>query len=922
MPKRRSLEEEQEVIGQIFDFIFKEAKKKPEKRKPIKVSGLNGKGLLTDGLIAALEKPGAFLTTQAAKDLQDSLDITLTKILPNQADPTAPIKISASNLVSIFKDPMGTMQSMKDRADANRKSGKANYLGKVMRQFTASGWARRYADLDTQIAVRLGMASQNISELEKSQLKFKERSDVQGALGQAAAGKGDTYSHELANMQERAATLLGRNTFTEGVWNSFSKEKQDRFRSIFGMGQSVGDADGMTASSVAKRLENELVSLPARERQAIIDRYNRVIKGYAAGDAKSISLADAKFYRNLELGNIKNRINILKSKGNLSPAEQDQVDSLESASLIIRGQDMANKNLFNARSELDKSIKATRDQLRIEPDANRKSELKRKLKGLNADSRELNSMRFWTGVGTWEGRWGSFKNLVIDGNLLPSIYNGDFFDSNKNDFAPSRELKVGGAAFYVPITKFEDKNGDPKSNVFLESWNSGMTQLYYLTPRSMMRTIFFNGEGIAYLSYLQSRQISGQLQKFAKNNLSANLLGNSSLMAGITDEHLKSILGGKSQDVINAILKDSNLNPQSAAYAQLKDKLDKLLGKGSSSAVTQKFFSVFSFNAQLKDKVGKAVEKWLSKRRQKVLDEFMETGLYKKFFSGMAGEALGQWAKKGGLQNIARALVVAAGKFFGFATYGGLANFVINSVTMVVSDALFAVGKILFGMVIFALIGVIGMIIMMTGGQYKQNKQTYAYANTVPGDVYVNPNFTGTSPITGEDDDHQIGDFEAGSLPDGEKCLLGAASYSCTQGPYGSYSHGNVAAVDLTGVDAFYAPAFCGNDNCVVTYSGSAYCTAGYAGGMVKFKATYGGSTYEFTLIHVNTTYGVGTKLSAGQKVARVMTHQETTSACSSGEHLHLQTKVNSSVVNPWEVLTEGSLNGGFSCNIGSCPAN
>lgn len=236
MPKRRSLEEEQEVIGQIFDFIFKEAKKKPEKRKPIKVSGLNGKGLLTDGLIAALEKPGAFLTTQAAKDLQDSLDITLTKILPNQADPTAPIKISASNLVSIFKDPMGTMQSMKDRADANRKSGKANYLGKVMRQFTASGWARRYADLDTQIAVRLGMASQNISELEKSQLKFKERSDVQGALGQAATGKVDTYSHELANMQERAATLIGRNIFTEEKWNSFSREDQDKFRAIFGMG--------------------------------------------------------------------------------------------------------------------------------------------------------------------------------------------------------------------------------------------------------------------------------------------------------------------------------------------------------------------------------------------------------------------------------------------------------------------------------------------------------------------------------------------------------------------------------------------------------------------------------------------------------------------------------------------------------------
>jgi murein DD-endopeptidase MepM/ murein hydrolase activator NlpD len=52
------------------------------------------------------------------------------------------------------------------------------------------------------------------------------------------------------------------------------------------------------------------------------------------------------------------------------------------------------------------------------------------------------------------------------------------------------------------------------------------------------------------------------------------------------------------------------------------------------------------------------------------------------------------------------------------------------------------------------------------------------------------------------------------------------------------------------------------------------------------------------------------------------MTYQETTGACSSGEHLHIQTKVNGTVVNPWEVLTKGSSSGGFGCNIGSCPVD
>jgi len=88
----------------------------------------------------------------------------------------------------------------------------------------------------------------------------------------------------------------------------------------------------------------------------------------------------------------------------------------------------------------------------------------------------------------------------------------------------------------------------------------------------------------------------------------------------------------------------------------------------------------------------------------------------------------------------------------------------------------------------------------------------------------------------------------------------------------------------------------------------------------MKFTASYGGNTYEFTLIHVQPGVGSGATLSSGQRVARVMTHQETTNACSSGMHLHLQTKMNGKAVDPRDVLNSNPSSGGFSCNIGECP--
>jgi hypothetical protein len=204
MPKR-SQEKDQEILGQIYDFIFREAKKRPNKRKPIKVSGIDGKDLLTDGIVAALEKPGVFITSQAVKDFQDSLDITLTKIRPDENNPAVTMKVATSSLIDIIKDPMGFAQKAKDKADAARKDGKAKFMGTLMARF----YCKRMGYRNTQIlirnlAVRNGLTA--ILDIERSsEFKYKkDRWRIKAGIGQSASGRAATDSSSLSSMQERA----------------------------------------------------------------------------------------------------------------------------------------------------------------------------------------------------------------------------------------------------------------------------------------------------------------------------------------------------------------------------------------------------------------------------------------------------------------------------------------------------------------------------------------------------------------------------------------------------------------------------------------------------------------------------------------------------------------------------------------------
>ena len=134
MPKPRK-EENPDALGQIFDFIFKEAQKPPDKRKPLKVTGISGQRELTDALAAALEKPGLFMSDQILDTFNEALDQEVARIKTNEQG-SATVKFSTNNLISMLDDPNTFFEKGFTNAQTFRKQMRAQYLGKSMQHLS------------------------------------------------------------------------------------------------------------------------------------------------------------------------------------------------------------------------------------------------------------------------------------------------------------------------------------------------------------------------------------------------------------------------------------------------------------------------------------------------------------------------------------------------------------------------------------------------------------------------------------------------------------------------------------------------------------------------------------------------------------------------------------------------------------------
>ena len=241
MPKPRK-EENQDALGQIFDFIFTEAQKPPDKRKPVKITGISGQNELTDALAAALEKPGVFLSDQILETFNEALDQEVARINTNEQG-SANVKFTTGNLLGLLNDPNAYMQKGFDNAKVMRKQMRAQYLGKMMQHVVAEGWAKKYnLDLDVRDAIR---GSFEAKYLDKS-LSKEERAksyDTSNAIGAAIEGRfySDSYPRgqmkpnelnllsEKDHLVNRSYELVGREVFGKSVWENLGQDKKKSF---------------------------------------------------------------------------------------------------------------------------------------------------------------------------------------------------------------------------------------------------------------------------------------------------------------------------------------------------------------------------------------------------------------------------------------------------------------------------------------------------------------------------------------------------------------------------------------------------------------------------------------------------------------------------------------------------------------------
>ena len=98
-------EQNTDTLGSIFNFIFDEIEKPPEKRKPVRYSNVSGSSEVVDTLASVLERPGLYVSDQMMKNLDDGLNQQLIEVYLGKASPQGKTKIGSRDLIKMFTDP-------------------------------------------------------------------------------------------------------------------------------------------------------------------------------------------------------------------------------------------------------------------------------------------------------------------------------------------------------------------------------------------------------------------------------------------------------------------------------------------------------------------------------------------------------------------------------------------------------------------------------------------------------------------------------------------------------------------------------------------------------------------------------------------------------------------------------------------------
>ncbi len=680
-----------DAVGGIFGFIFAEAQKPRERRRPVKrPTGISASSVLTDAIFASLENPGVFISDTIVKEFNDALDIKIAQI--DFLGGRGGLKLSSNSIGNWIRDPGGQVQRAINNAKADRKASRARMLGETMDDFLTTAWAHKYGDLEAKEIVLASAAAREKAESYK----------IARAIGQNVKS---TPTVEKDFMINRTVDLIGEKTF--GMrWHSMSEREKMDFSHRLAVGSTHRDMiDFLTRAYGAVEANNFDHALKKRSYDEVLDIY------------------DAEVYRELENSHLTEKIDLLRGAAPGSK-EEKQRKIYEKARLFV--------NL--RRKEEIAALQAQLKKGGLSPDERRETE--RKIRDAEIAQKVVGGRNtIVTNIGKWEGYLGTISMLggPLGTNVVGSVLSGDFFDSRKNQFAPVQAVKVQGMPGVEIYVAKKDKN--KVQNVYNEMGEA----LYYATPRALFRTFFFNGELFARGLY----KTNGQLKELLDAS-GTGVLG-SDVVNGILS------LRGKDLDrYIHDTLEAMRLHIGSGHFSQEDlDKLEKLLKQSKNF---KNLTNVFSMPARTKklieDSINKVFNERFRKMREGIVNSLMNNPAIKDLITKTFGDALlKEFVARGGLRNLIRPLVSAIAGALGLSLTP-VVSIVITIVVNVAMDLVGKIAKVFVQIMLVAMVGFFAAIVLLGGsiGSWKKwNRKTFSYNYAVPGTVSQCPAYGGYS---------------------------------------------------------------------------------------------------------------------------------------------------------------------------------
>lgn len=866
MPKQGKKPQYDSALGSIYDFIFAESKKTPNKVKPVKITGVDGTSEITDALVAVLENPLVFVNKSTLDAFEDVINFDLLSYRYGGGERDT-VKLNLKDLKKAFSDPNGFLDKSFAKYEANRKINKAQWAGDAIQGVLAGTWARKHGlDIETVKAV---------SEIHRASDRFSQ----------------------TANFDPTKVTSLGERN--GALIDKYLNNSDPKYTLAFFI-QQYGD------EKVATKKFNQ---------------YKKLVEQVNSGKRNEL-VYDKNVYSFLEGLDITNKAIKSEQAGDKLQAENYRHAARYLESSVSDAERKANER----RNKLEiQKYQAEINRLKESNDPDKKEKIKVLERNMKLISTDTNMSRMMGLAGTYgkvqgfTGSMSTLNNYFLKGNLAGSLITGEFFDPNRNrswinptDAGRRKTLAEAGVKGFSKYNthgvSINFKISKPSNSRYAQEYYDNMIKVYYYSPVVMAKSLM-NGELFARKAYENMNKFNNRYGQKIPGFDMAKLFDKN---GNVDDSYLSQILGVSTADQAEALSKflKSNKRWGNLAYG-------------------------FSAIKRVQDKVSSFVENKIGRKlRQKVATELLKRKAFQKF----SKEILNEWVLKGGVKVLGKAIGTALTGVIGPA--GQIVGDIIAQIAMDVAQKV-AKPVIKFSMhaLLYGIVGLLGIIFLLVN---KSHSVLSVHSNVAPSQVIECAGSGNTSGADDSDKTDSSGDdydsddtnkeesqitgtgpsvpFDGKPLPPGETCLISSPSARCSQGMYGSFSHKNTPAIDIATGGYFYAPTFCGNNNCVVTYyNATATCGDGYAGGLIKFTATYEGNVYEFKLLHIDSPYRPGDKIGSGEPVARIMTLQETGDACSTGQHLHMETRFNGAIVDPREVLNNPSSEGGFGCNISSC---